>query len=110
MDYTDAACRDEDPELFFPERTQGNSVTVHRAFALQTAVALTVCGRCPLWDSCLEDNIGLQYGIVGGTTEEERAKLRRRRGIPVMSSSNIPYLPRVTPPAEEADVDFPRSA
>lgn len=69
-----AACRDEDPELFFPISNMGPG-------AQQTAQAKAVCARCPVQSECLNyalDN-GLDYGIFGGTTETERRELTRRR-------------------------------
>lgn len=69
----DAACRDEDPELFFPVSELGPG-------ARQTAEAKAVCARCPVRARCLAyalDN-GLDFGIFGGTTESERRDLLRR--------------------------------
>jgi WhiB family redox-sensing transcriptional regulator len=68
-----AACRDEDPELFFPVSDIGLG-------ARQADQAKAVCDRCPVRAQCLEyalDN-GLDYGIFGGTTEAERRELRRK--------------------------------
>ena len=67
-----AACRDEDPELFFPLSEIGPG-------ARQTAQAKAVCARCPVRAECLDyalDN-GLDHGIYGGVTESERRTLRR---------------------------------
>ncbi|MEU6642520.1 WhiB family transcriptional regulator [Saccharomonospora sp. NPDC046836] len=69
-----AACRDEDPELFFPVTDLGPG-------AQQTARAKAVCARCPVREQCLRyalDN-GLDHGIFGGMTERERRELVRRR-------------------------------
>lgn len=68
-----AACRDEDPELFFPLSEIGPG-------ARQVDRAKAICARCPVRAQCLEyaiDN-GLDHGIFGGTTETERRTLRRR--------------------------------
>jgi WhiB family redox-sensing transcriptional regulator len=76
-DHTDwrhrAACRDEDPELFFPVSEMGPG-------ARQVAQAKAVCARCPVRSECLSYALdtGLDYGIFGGTTEGERRKLFRR--------------------------------
>ncbi|WP_007024286.1 MULTISPECIES: WhiB family transcriptional regulator [Saccharomonospora] len=69
-----AACRDEDPELFFPVSDMGPG-------AQQTARAKAVCARCPVANECLESAIenGLDHGIFGGTTERERRDLVRAR-------------------------------
>lgn len=68
-----AACRDEDPELFFPITETGPG-------ARQVDRAKAVCARCPVRERCLEYALerGLDHGIFGGTTETERRALRRR--------------------------------
>lgn len=69
------ACRDEDPELFFP-------VGTGPAAELLTAQAVSVCNRCPSEAECLRwalDAPIALYGVWGGTTEEERAALIRTR-------------------------------
>lgn len=75
IDWLDrAACRDEDPELFFPLTDMGPG-------AQQTAQAKAVCARCPVRAECLESALanGLDYGIFGGMTERERRSLVRER-------------------------------
>ena len=67
-----AACRDEDPELFFPISEIGPG-------ARQLDEAKAVCARCPVRTQCLDyavDN-GLDHGVFGGTTERERRELVR---------------------------------
>jgi WhiB family redox-sensing transcriptional regulator len=69
-----AACKDEDSELFFPVSDVGPG-------ARQTAQAKAVCARCPVKADCLGyalDN-GLDYGVFGGTTADERRRLARVR-------------------------------
>jgi WhiB family redox-sensing transcriptional regulator len=68
-----AACRDKDPELFFPVSDMGPG-------AQQVQQAKAVCAQCPVRSACLEyalDN-GLDHGIFGGATERERRNLARR--------------------------------
>ncbi|MFK4085221.1 WhiB family transcriptional regulator [Kribbella sp. NPDC020789] len=69
-----AACRDEDPELFFPIGTTGPSL-------LQTEAAKQVCARCPVRPDCLDWALttGQDAGIWGGLTEIERRLLKRTR-------------------------------
>ena len=78
MDYTTddwrehAACRDADPELFFPVSDMGPG-------ARQVTQAKAVCAGCPVRTRCLDyamDN-ALDHGIFGGTTECERRDLTR---------------------------------
>lgn len=74
MDWrTDAACRGEDPELFFPVGTSGPALT-------QVAEAKTICARCPVAGDCLDWALvtGQDHGVWGGLDEDERRALRRR--------------------------------
>ncbi len=69
-----AACRDEDPELFFPIGTTGPAL-------MQVEDAKAVCRRCSVTEACLEwalDN-GQDSGVWGGMSEDERRSLKRRR-------------------------------
>jgi WhiB family redox-sensing transcriptional regulator len=70
-----AACRDEDPDLFFPIGTSGPAL-------LQTEQAKAVCHRCPVRDQCLQWALdtGQSLGVWGGTSETERRSLKRRIG------------------------------
>jgi WhiB family redox-sensing transcriptional regulator len=66
-----AACRDVDPELFFPVGKSGPAL-------LQIAEAKAVCRRCPVRDACLADALErIPDGIAGGLTEDERRTLHR---------------------------------
>jgi WhiB family redox-sensing transcriptional regulator len=75
MDWRDdAACRDEDPELFFPIGTTGIALE-------QVNAAKRVCARCPVQEDCLEFALASNQdaGIWGGLTEDERRTLKRSR-------------------------------
>jgi WhiB family redox-sensing transcriptional regulator len=68
-----AACLHADPDLFFPISAAGPSRTeVDRAKAF--------CAHCPVRRQCLEFATAnaTVYGIWGGTTPEERQRVRRR--------------------------------
>lgn len=67
-----AACRGLDPELFYPE--QGQSAAQARA----------VCAVCPVKQECLEDALehetqARRFGVFGGLTATERARLHQSR-------------------------------
>lgn len=62
-----AACRGQDPELFFPEGDPGDPAT-----AAQVAEALEVCAACPVRPECAEFGTAEASGIWAGTTEQER--------------------------------------
>jgi len=72
-----AACRGEDPELFFPKAHTDR-------WAPQIQQAKTICARCPVAETCLttaladEGGAHERYGIRGGLTGPERYSLRRR--------------------------------
>lgn len=66
-----AACRDLPLVLFFP------------GMGRRPVEALEVCEGCPVLRACLDSALALpsteDYGVRGGTTEGERAKMRRER-------------------------------
>ena len=68
-----AACRDTDPDLFFPVGTTGPAIE-------QIDTAKAVCRQCEVQSLCLEYALTTNQdsGIWGGTSEEERRVLRRR--------------------------------
>ncbi|WP_228978448.1 WhiB family transcriptional regulator [Streptomyces sp. DH12] len=68
-----AACRAEDPDLFFPIGTTGLAV-------LQVEEARSVCRRCPVMDRCGQWALatGQEHGVWGGLSEDERRALKRR--------------------------------
>ncbi|MGO9142051.1 MAG: WhiB family transcriptional regulator [Streptosporangiaceae bacterium] len=68
-----AACRDVDPELFFPIGNTGPAL-------LQIDEAKQVCQRCAVLDSCLQWALesGQDAGVWGGLSEDERRALKRR--------------------------------
>ena len=69
-----AACREADPDLFFPVGTTGAAVR-------QIEAAKAVCRSCPSLDACLEFALstGQDAGVWGATSEEERRAIRRAR-------------------------------
>ena len=72
MDWELAACRDHDPELFFPVGSEGPG-------AEQATAAKFICGTCPIRSACLRWAIdtGQEAGVWGGTSEEDRREMRR---------------------------------
>jgi WhiB family transcriptional regulator, redox-sensing transcriptional regulator len=68
-----AACREVDPELFFPIGNSGPAL-------LQIEEAKQVCRRCSVLDECLRWAIdsGQDAGVWGGLSEDERRALKRR--------------------------------
>ena len=65
-----AACRDADPELFFPDDDI-------RSARVQVKMAKLICRGCPVSATCLNWALasGQEAGIWGGLTEDERRRL-----------------------------------
>ncbi|MFF0821194.1 WhiB family transcriptional regulator [Micromonospora haikouensis] len=71
---TRGACRDADPESFFPIGTTGPAL-------LQTEQAKAVCRPCRVKDECLAWALENQeFGVAGGMSEDERRAHKRRHG------------------------------
>jgi WhiB family transcriptional regulator, redox-sensing transcriptional regulator len=71
-----SACKDSDPELFFPLSAWGPSLT-------QLATAKAICARCEVTAECLRFALssGQEYGVWGGTSEDERKAMRRAQNV-----------------------------
>jgi WhiB family redox-sensing transcriptional regulator len=72
--WSSAACATADPELFFPISRAGPARE-------QVASAKAICARCEIRQACLGYALdaGPVQGVWGGTTEEERGRLLRRK-------------------------------
>jgi WhiB family transcriptional regulator, redox-sensing transcriptional regulator len=70
--WSAAACRSADPDLFFPISDSGPALE-------QAAQAIAICATCRVQRECLAFALrtGQIHGIWGGTTEHERAAVRR---------------------------------
>lgn len=75
-DWTGAACREHDPEVWFPG--QGDYMT--------GAAAKAICETCPVRERCLEAAMEWEsgshwqrYGLWGGLDPWERDELARER-------------------------------
>ncbi|MGH8906204.1 MAG: WhiB family transcriptional regulator [Egibacteraceae bacterium] len=79
-----AACLDEDPELFFPIGTTGPALA-------QAELAKAVCQRCPVIAQCLAWALATRQeaGVWGGLSEDERRDLRRRRRAPRATTRRV---------------------
>ncbi|NJP88621.1 WhiB family transcriptional regulator [Nonomuraea sp. FMUSA5-5] len=71
-----AACQDADPALFFP-------ITWADHPGHREEQARRICQGCPVRAICLDWALstGEPDGMWGGTTPEERRRLRGRRGL-----------------------------
>lgn len=68
-----AACRDLDPNLFFPIGTTGPALD-------QIEAAKAICAQCPVLQPCLQYALetNQEAGVWGGLAEDERRRLRKR--------------------------------
>ena len=68
-----ASCQTTDADLFFPVGTAGGAIE-------QIEAAKLVCNACPVRVECLTFALrtNQEAGIWGGTSEDERRKLRKR--------------------------------
>ncbi|PZG15086.1 WhiB family transcriptional regulator [Nonomuraea aridisoli] len=68
-----AACRDVDPETFFPIGNSGPAL-------MQIEEAKQICRSCSVVDACLKWALesGQDAGVWGGLSEDERRALKRR--------------------------------
>lgn len=69
------ACRGMGPDLFVgPDRRETTPQRLERE-----AAAKRVCASCPAVEACLEHALAhREYGVWAGTSDVERAELRRR--------------------------------
>jgi WhiB family transcriptional regulator, redox-sensing transcriptional regulator len=73
--WASAACREADPELFFPVASRGPA-------AGELARAKAVCAVCRVRRQCLQYALATHqmHGVWGGTSEDERqVQVRRDR-------------------------------
>lgn len=73
----EAACRGHDPDIFFPER--GASLEAARA----------ICSACSVFDPRWAQGLYEKHGVWGGTSERERRRIRRARGIVLHDPEDI---------------------
>lgn len=66
-----ARCEGMDPELFFPRKSDAQKEIVK------------FCLGCPVRLDCLQFALDMpaEYGVLGGTTQDERKRLRRKRQV-----------------------------
>jgi WhiB family transcriptional regulator, redox-sensing transcriptional regulator len=87
-----AACRNVDPELFFPIGRTGRA-------AAEARKAKAICARCPVRQPCLTYALATHeaYGIWGGYDEDERRVLHSRQRTPAvgkrLTGRNTPRRP-----------------
>ncbi|GAB3499873.1 hypothetical protein GCM10027572_36100 [Flexivirga lutea] len=93
-----AACRGENPELFFPVGTSGPALQ-------QIERAKEICRHCPVAAQCLAAALagGEDAGIWGGLTAEERRALKRGRARRAIRFAELSDQPGGDDPADADD-------
>jgi WhiB family redox-sensing transcriptional regulator len=72
---SDAACKNEDPEIFYPDMHSSHGQKIAK-------FAIKICGDCPVRLKCAEHGIRHErYGVWGGMTEGERTRYRSEHKI-----------------------------
>ena len=68
-----SACRDSDPEIFFPIGSTGIAIS-------QIEKALAICDACSVREACLQYALetNQEAGVWGGYAEDDRRRLRKR--------------------------------
>lgn len=68
-----SACRDTDPEMFFPIGTTGDAIA-------QIEKAVAICTSCSVREECLQYALetNQEAGVWGGYAEDDRRRLRKR--------------------------------
>ncbi|MCW2718936.1 WhiB family transcriptional regulator [Pseudonocardia sp.] len=83
---TRALCADADPEIFYPVDVTSTAPAVE--------LAKRVCARCPVQAACLLDAMAGEdpahrWGVIGGTTPDERHALFLAERLPVAGSGAV---------------------
>jgi WhiB family redox-sensing transcriptional regulator len=68
-----SACRDSDPDLFFPTGTTGLATDKIRH-------SVAICSACAMQEECLQYALetNQEAGVWGGYAEDDRRRLRKR--------------------------------
>jgi WhiB family redox-sensing transcriptional regulator len=88
-----AACRSADAGLFFPPDDDRGPVR-----AAREAAAKAVCRRCPVLEDCARHALatGERFGVWGGMTEAERARITTDAQADAARSGAPPLVERAS--------------
>lgn len=83
LDFSDAACRQADPEFWFPE--------VGTTSKEEVATALKMCAECPCRQACADfaEQNDFEFGIWAGRTEQQRHAQRHPSGRHALTQSRV---------------------
>jgi WhiB family redox-sensing transcriptional regulator len=86
----------DDPELWYPTGGQHATGPARIAYYRQVQAAKAICHRCPVRVQCLDFALreGIDVGIWGGATENERRKVRYPKPVRVCQQCGVSYTGR----------------
>lgn len=92
---TGGACMGHPTEWWFPNHSVGMKSEELREHREMIAQAINICEECPIAKKCLDYSIPNEpFGIWGGKTEQERASIRYKMRIALVSPEKV-YTPEV---------------
>lgn len=84
--FDQAACHDTGPEAFFPDSPHD-----------VPAAAQLLCMTCTVFDACFTYGLTQRYGVWAGTSEAERDRIRKQRGIVLHDTPDPTFHPLEEP-------------
>ena len=95
-DFSDAACKGLDVEMFFLSDPEDKIAPKKDHRYLDEQMLSKMCNECPIKPTCLEWALRHeQYGYWAGTTERKRMELRRKYNITLELPQLLGYLRNV---------------
>lgn len=73
--HEQAACRDHDPELWYPTSNRGPESDLPSP---SIRYAIEICRSCPVRKPCATAGLREPHGIWGGMTEQQRRRVAAR--------------------------------
>ena len=101
-----AACRDVDPDVFFPAGVEGGRPRAGEELLppVEWRTPIAVCADCPVRSACLDYALRHEdQGVWGGTTPRQRERMRRALGIQLELPQTLDRLRGIV--WEAVDVD-----
>lgn len=81
-------CIGQPVEWWYPDLLTRNPREIRMQMRMNSEKALTICGQCPVIETCRDYALGWElYGIWGGMTEKERRDYRLKNNIPYLRPS-----------------------
>lgn len=89
------SCIGEDTTMWFPLLDKGSSKSQQDKYKSDTSTALGFCATCEVREECLDYALRNEpWGIWGGTTEGQRAKIRFDKKITLSRDGRV-FIPGI---------------